>query len=168
MCGRGCTHGGWQPYVHAALLSTVIPSIIWDEGEFGVSGFQFAVSADRQCLCIGGDGMYGVAFYNLYVLAHAELWVLIEEVCAYVGIVVRPLCAIYQRSALYGKATEVVTDLVVGFHKAWFHVEVYLHHVAFLPCAVYHGIAVVQGMSLVVAVDDFLAVDLDAVLLQEE
>ena len=132
----------WNPYRHLAV-ATVSPGIVRNQNKALIFCVQTTSLIESEGLGICGDGLYGGAAD--FFLTHGVLRLLIQQHTQHVAFVVWPLCTVHQRSTLNLCTATVGTHLAIGFNKTWLHVEMYIHHITFLPFAVNHEISILKG-----------------------
>ena len=90
------------------------------------------------------------------MVGNAYLWSLANEYVVDIGIwIVDAFRTIYQRSALEGHSSIVVLHIGIGYNGAWLHVEVYSHHIAFLPLPFYGEISLLNLTLHLFAIDRY-------------
>ena len=123
----------------------MVPRVVRNETQRDVARRQTACLVEVQQLRIGPERRERI---NLLLLRHegegridGELLLLVEQDAAQVEVVVGPLGAIDQRTALHADAPSVGLHTLVGLHQTGRHVEMQAHGVALLPPAVNDGIS---------------------------
>ena len=99
---------------------------------------------------------------------HAQFRLLAHDYAADREVVVRPLCAVHNRSLLDCDAAFVSFHIVVGPYYPRFHVEVEGNHVTLLPPAVDSEVALLKFSLDFLAVHEHLVAELLAVLVAVE
>lgn len=142
------------------------PCIVRDESELHVLGNETAVVVIVEYLSVCCELVETVK--KVWALYNLELRLAVHEDRENVEVIVRPLCAVNDRTTLYRDASAVCLYLVVSLHCTWLHVEVNAYNVTLLPCAVDAEVTVLElALNLLAVYGDAVAETLSVSVLVE-
>ena len=137
-----------EPDVHTAG-ATMVPGVVGDESDGDVLGGELAFVRNSGFLGRNSDGSdaegLAIALFVFDTIGRQDVELGLareQQVMGIDALVVGPLSAIDQRSALYGHASTIVGHPRIGHYGANGHIEMDADDIALLPVTIDDHIAV--------------------------